>query len=106
MPMSRKSWQLGDSWVAMGRIAYFDGLARKRYKSRQGFSTDLMEPLKAHVLNTTWMFERLGCDGSQQENRTAYFFEYPSVTSIMLHDIRYGIKFGFNAVEIDPLDVS
>eukprot|EP00747_Dinoflagellata_sp_TGD_P200180 gnl/TRDRNA2_/TRDRNA2_73562_c1_seq1.p1 gnl/TRDRNA2_/TRDRNA2_73562_c1~~gnl/TRDRNA2_/TRDRNA2_73562_c1_seq1.p1 ORF type:complete len:444 (-),score=68.00 gnl/TRDRNA2_/TRDRNA2_73562_c1_seq1:39-1370(-) len=106
MPMSRREWQLGDSWVAMGRIAYFDGLARKRYKKGRDFSTRLMEPLKKQVLDTTWMHERLSCDGSQQRNRTGYFFEYPSVTAMMLHDIRYGIKFGMNSVEIDPLDVS
>ena len=44
--------------------------------------------LRDDVIRYTWIHERYGCDGLQQRNRTAYFFEYPSVVALMTHTIR------------------
>ena len=36
-PKDTTHGNIGDSWCAMGRIAWFDGLARRRYGDAQGF---------------------------------------------------------------------
>jgi len=49
------------------------------------------------------MHERYGCDGTQQLNRTAAYFEYPSTVAILLREIRYGIELAFDHVTVDPM---
>jgi hypothetical protein len=68
----------------------------------QSFDALLLEPLKTQLLSTTWMHERLNCDGSQMLNRTAMYFEYPSVTAMFVKSIRYGIDFGYGSVSVAP----
>ena len=92
----------GDSWCAMGRIAWFDGLARKRYGDYAGFENFILNPLVDQVIESTWMHERLDCDGLQQHNRTDQYFEYPSVTAMLIREIKYGIKLGISSVTVDP----
>ena len=94
---------IGDSWCAMGRIGYFDALARARVGDQHTFDDILLEPLLTDLLENTWLRERFGCDGLQQLNRTAYYFEYPATVSIMLREVRYGINIGLNQIVINPL---
>eukprot|EP01063_Lacrimia_lanifica_P029275 TRINITY_DN442_c0_g1_i1.p1 TRINITY_DN442_c0_g1~~TRINITY_DN442_c0_g1_i1.p1 ORF type:complete len:767 (+),score=268.90 TRINITY_DN442_c0_g1_i1:40-2340(+) len=96
---------IGDSWTAMGRVTWFDSLARKNYGSAHSlahFDTVIMNPLVRDVQRYTWMHERYNCDGTMMTNRTAYYFEYPSTTAMLLHRVRYGIDIGLNTVEIAP----
>lgn len=96
----------GDSWTAMGRIAWFESLARKRYDDLEGFDTYVLQPLQRDLLATTWMHERLYCDGQQQLNRTAMYFEYPAVTSMLLRSVKYGVNLGFNSLSVAPFGVN
>jgi len=92
----------GDSWCTMGRIGWFDALARKRYRDQATFDNLLLDPLIGDVNRWTWLHERYACDGSPQQNRTSHYFEYPSVTAMMLHFVRYGIELGFDSVKVSP----
>lgn len=47
-------------------------------------------------------FCRYGCDGLQQENRTMFYFEYPSLAAMLLREVRYGVELSLDAVEIRP----
>lgn len=92
----------GDSWCAMGRISWFNALARKRYGDQAYFDREIQDPLVRDVLRYTWMHERAGCDGTPHTNRTPYYFEFPSVTAMAVHYIRYGIQIGLLNVTISP----
>lgn len=96
----------GDSWCAMGRIGWFDALARKRYGDQKTFDNLLLNPLIGDVNRWTWLYERYDCDGAPQLNRTSHYFEYPSVTAMMVHYIRYGVQLGFNSVTVTPFGPS
>ncbi len=61
-----------------------------------------MAPVQSDLMKYTWMHERYGCDGLQQENRTMYYFEYPSYVSMLIREIRYGISLGLTQVSISP----
>eukprot|EP01062_Namystynia_karyoxenos_P056453 TRINITY_DN47418_c0_g1_i1.p1 TRINITY_DN47418_c0_g1~~TRINITY_DN47418_c0_g1_i1.p1 ORF type:complete len:912 (+),score=201.92 TRINITY_DN47418_c0_g1_i1:73-2736(+) len=93
---------IGDSWCSMGRIGWFDALARRRYGDQKGFDELILDPLVGDVNRWTWLHERYACDGSPQQNRTAMYFEYPAVTAMMVHYIRYGIQLGLLNVTISP----
>lgn len=87
----------------MGRIAWFDSLARKVVGDEDGFNALLLTPLQTKLLSTTWMHERLSCDGTQQLNRTNMYFEYPSIVSMLLSHVKYGIDLGYGgAVTVMP----
>lgn len=45
---------------------------------------------------------RYGCDGLQQENRTMYYFEYPSLVAMLVREVRYGVELTLDAIEINP----
>eukprot|EP00727_Mastigamoeba_balamuthi_P014318 m51a1_g9510 hypothetical protein (1845) ;mRNA; f:691990-699199 len=91
----------GDSATTMGRIGWADALARKRYGDKRTFTDKLLEPLLHDLITTTWMTERYDCDG--QAIRTPYYYEYPSVVAIMLHEVGYGISVGLRTVSVEPL---
>lgn len=93
---------VGDSCSAMGRIAYFDALARKKVGDAASFNTQL-SLMQKDLLFYTWMHERYGCDGKMQTNRTAAYFEYPSTVAILNREIRYGIEINFKKVTVKPL---
>lgn len=98
------SGNTGDSWCSMGRIAWFDAHARKLLGSDDAlaaFDAQLLV-LQDDLIADTWMHERYGCDGKQQQNRTSHYFEYPSTVAMLLREIRYGIKLGFQSVAIAP----
>lgn len=92
----------GDSWCSMGRIGWFDALARQRYGDQKTFDKLLLDPLIGDVNRWTWLHERYHCDGTPETNRTSHYFEYPSVTAMMIRFIRYGIKLDFQDVTIAP----
>jgi hypothetical protein len=93
---------IGDSWCSMGRISWFDALSRKRYSDRSYFDNTILNPLVDDVIMYTWMHERAGCDGSPHTNRTPYYFEFPAVTSMLVHYVRYGIQLGLLDIMISP----
>mmetsp|Transcript_19730 Transcript_19730/g.28382 ORF Transcript_19730/g.28382 Transcript_19730/m.28382 type:complete len:812 (+) Transcript_19730:108-2543(+) len=99
----------GDSWCSMGRIGWFDAVGRKLLGSAEDlnyFNDVVLEPLKRDLNANTWLHERYGCDGMQQENRTMFYFEYPALVSMLLKDIRYGVKLDISGVTIDPFLLS
>eukprot|EP01065_Artemidia_motanka_P009197 TRINITY_DN14698_c0_g1_i1.p1 TRINITY_DN14698_c0_g1~~TRINITY_DN14698_c0_g1_i1.p1 ORF type:complete len:961 (+),score=323.32 TRINITY_DN14698_c0_g1_i1:61-2883(+) len=93
---------IGDSWCSMGRIGWFDALSRKRYGDQKAFDGLILDPLVGDVNRWTWLHERYQCDGQPEINRTAMYFEYPSVTAMMLHYLRYGIQMHFQNVTVSP----
>ena len=97
---------VGDSWCAMGRIAWFDALSRKRYGDVDGFYDHILNPLQQLLISHTWMRERLHCDGTQELNRTEAYFEYPAVVSMLLREVKYGIDIGYRTVSISPFGIS
>jgi hypothetical protein len=104
-PNDTTNGNTGDSDCAMGRIAWFDALSRKRYNALESFENYIMNPLQKILLASTWMHERLACDGTQQEWRTAMYFEYPSTVSMLMRKVRYGIDLGFGKISIAPFGV-
>ena len=98
------SGNTGDSWCSMGRIAWFDAHARKLLGSTDALAAfdASLKHLQDDLIRDTWMHERYGCDGEQQQNRTSHYFEYPSTVAMMLREIRYGINLGFNNISIAP----
>lgn len=96
---------IGDSWCSMGRIGWFDSIGRKLYGTNDDlnyFNNNILNPLINDLNANTWMHERYGCDGKQQENRTMYYFEYPALVSMLLKDIRYGIELNPSGINLNP----
>jgi hypothetical protein len=96
---------VGDSWCSMARIGWFDAKGRKRFATDadlEYFNSKILAPVQRDVIANTWMHERYGCDGLQQENRTMYYFEYPSFASMVLRETRYGIDIDLDAVSVIP----
>lgn len=95
----------GDSWCSMARIGWFDAKSRKLLGTADDlnyFDNSILEPIKADLIRDTWMHERYGCDGLQQENRTMYYFEYPALVSMLLKDVRYGVQLDVSGVTVSP----
>lgn len=91
----------GDSVVTLARIGWVDSLARKRVKDAATIRNVLLAPLQKDLLANTWLNERYDSSGSQV--RTDYYFEYPSLITIMLREVVYGINIGLTTVSISPL---
>jgi hypothetical protein len=107
-PKDTTHGNIGDSRCSMGRIAWFDARARKIDRtsaSLRQFDSNLLL-LQKDLVRDTWMHERYGCVVKQQQNRTMYYFEYPSTVVMLLREIRYGINLNFDSVEIDPFGPS
>ena len=97
----------GDSSVAMGRIAWQDGLARQAVggaAAAAAFETLVLGPLQADVLARTWLPERFTCAGADTHNN--YYFEYPSVVAMLIFEVRYGITLALARVKVDPLSAA
>ena len=112
-PSDTTGGNTGDSACAMGRIAWFDSLSRRRVANDttdatqhkallDHFDNILMDPIREGVLNTTWIHERYNCDGSQRISRTPYYFEGASVAAMLVHHVRYGIQLGLNRHRVAP----
>jgi len=93
----------GDSVVTMGRIAWVDSHARKRVGDVDTFINKLLVPLQQDLVADTWLYERY--DENATQIRTAYYFEYPAVVSMMLREIKYGIDLGLYTVTVNPFPV-
>lgn len=93
----------GDSIVTLGRIGWADSHARKRVGDLHTFNSLLLEPLQRDLIEDTWLFERYDANGTQI--RTSYYFEYPSLVTMMLTEIRYGIDVTLSSVKVDPFPV-
>lgn len=94
----------GDSIVTLGRIGWADSHARKRVGDLNTFNSLLLEPLQRDLIDDTWLFERYDANGTQI--RTSYYFEYPSLVTMMLTEIRYGIDVTLSTVKVDPFPVT
>ena len=86
----------------MGRIGYFDGVSRKRLGLRESFDAHILAPLQRDVLRYTWLHERYNCQGAQATQRTAAYFEFPSVVAMLTREVRYGIDVGIGRVAVEP----
>lgn len=93
---------VGDSWCSMARIALFDSYARRVTGDQATFDNLILNPIRDDVIQYTWLRERYACDGSQQLNRTQYYFEYPAFVAIAIREVRYGINIGLRRVSIAP----
>merc|ERR1712151_1428293 len=98
----------GDAVCGYGRIAWFNALARKRVRTSDSlafFNNNLYSLISADLLSTVWMSERYSPEGTQESDRTPYYFEYPSVAALMVQRVRYGIDMGLAWVTVDPWGV-
>jgi hypothetical protein len=91
----------GDSVVTLARIGWVDSLARQRVKDAATVRNILLAPLQQDLLANTWLNERYNSSGDQV--RTDFYFEYPSLITIMLREVVYGINIGLTTVTISPL---
>lgn len=103
-PHDTTGGNIGDSWCAMGRTAWFDYWARRRHGDARGAEAAILAPLRAALEETTWMRERLSCDGSQQTNRTSGYSEYPSVVPMLLRAGKFGIVPSFAGLSVAPAE--
>ena len=106
-PKDTTGGNIGDSRCAMGRIAWFDAHARKRLNTEDSLTAfnRALDVLQNDLVTNTWMHERYGCDGKMQQNRTNFYFEYPSMVVMLMREIRYGINLSYQTVEIKPFGV-
>lgn len=78
-------------------------LADNAVARRQSFDEHILDPLQRDVIRYTWLHERYTCQGTQATQRTAAYFEFPSVVAMLTREVRYGIKLGIRNVTVDPL---
>jgi hypothetical protein len=90
----------GDSVVTLARIGWADAHARKRVRDIDTFNNLLLKPLQDDVVQYTWLYERYDTAGNQI--RTPFYFEYPSLVTMMLTEVRYGIEMGVASVKVKP----
>jgi hypothetical protein len=91
------------SIVILGRIGWVDSHVRKKIGDLDTFERLLLTPLQDDLIKDTWLFERYDSDGNQI--RTSFYFEYPSLVSMMLTEIRYGIDITLQDISINPFPV-
>jgi hypothetical protein len=92
----------GDSATAMGRIGWADAHARRAVGDAATYREEILGPLRADLLERTWLTERYDCAGNAI--RAPYYHEYPEVVAMLLREITYGIEVGLGSVTIDPLE--
>ena len=92
----------GDSATAMGRIGWADAHARRRVGDGATYRDVILDPLRADLLERTWLTERYDCAGNAI--RAPYYHEYPEVVAMLLREVTYGIDLGLGTVTIDPLE--
>mmetsp|Transcript_29073 Transcript_29073/g.48870 ORF Transcript_29073/g.48870 Transcript_29073/m.48870 type:complete len:309 (+) Transcript_29073:65-991(+) len=93
----------GDSIVTLARIGWVDALARKQagdVENQRIYESQLLQPLIEDLLADVWLYERYNATG--QQVRTSFYFEYPSLVTLMLREVSYGIAIAMNSVRIDP----
>ena len=92
---------LGDSSLAMGRIAWADGRASARAGDLTTFDGRVLDPVRTALLARTWLNERYTCGGVAV--RARYYHEYPEMVAMLLREVRYGVNIGLRTVDISPL---
>lgn len=92
---------LGDSSLAMGRIAWADGRASARVGDLAAFDDRVLDPVRTALLARTWLNERYTCGGVAV--RARYYHEYPEMVAMLLREVRYGVNIGLRTVDISPL---
>ena len=92
----------GDSATAMGRIGWADAHARRRVGDRATYRDAILDPLRADLLERTWLTERYDCSGTAI--RAPYYHEYPELVAMLLREVSYGIELGLGTVTIDPFE--
>jgi len=92
---------LGDSSLAMGRIAWADGRASARVGDVAAFDDRVLDPVRTALLARTWLNERYTCGGVAV--RARYYHEYPEMVAMLLREVRYGVNIGLRTVDISPL---
>ena len=90
--------------MTLGRIGWADSHARKRVGDLNTFNNLLLAPLQQDMIEDTWLYERYDANGTQI--RTSYYFEYPSLVTMMLSEIRYGIDISLSKVVVNPFPVT
>ena len=68
------------------------------------FENLIVGPLQADVLRRTWLPERFNCDGTDAHN--SFYFEYASVTAMLIYEVRYGISLRLTSITVDPLSAT
>lgn len=91
----------GDSIVTLARIGWMDALARKRVGDVDTLYSKILQPLQQDLAKDTWLYERYDSTGTQI--RTAYYFEYPALVTMILREVVYGIVITVNTVEVIPM---
>ena len=89
----------GDSDVTMGRIWWLDMLARVRLGDRATFD-DTLAALEGDLLRDVWMNERY--DSTGKPAHSLYYHEYPEFVTMVLRELRYGVRLGPREVRIAP----
>lgn len=64
------------------------------------FDSLLLKPLQDDVVQYTWLYERY--DNAGNQIRTPYYFEYPSLVTMLLTEVRYGIGMGVASIAVNP----
>lgn len=90
----------GDSAVAMGRIGWADGHARRAVGDAATFENLILDPIQQQVDAATWLPERYDCSGNVAHS--PYYHEYPQMAVMLMREVRYGINLGLDTVTIDP----
>ena len=90
----------GDSVVTLARIGWADAHARRVVNDAVTFDSLLLAPLQDDLVQSVWLYERY--DDTGQQIRTSYYFEYPSLVTMMLREVRYGLEVGLNSVSVYP----
>ena len=112
---------IGDSVVAMGRIAWADGHARRRaatdalragnasyYEAqREVFEDRILAPIVQAIAKNTWLPERYICDPARgvlksQPAHSQFYGEFGNTAAMLLFEIKYGIDIGFSEIVVDP----
>ena len=86
--------------MTLARIGYIDAIARKQIGDLETFENLILLPLQIDLIQYTWLYERYDSNGNQI--RTPYYFEYPSLITILLREIKYGINIELNKIHINP----
>lgn len=62
------------------------------YLCRESFDEHILGPLQRDVIKYTWLHERYSCQGTQATQRTAAYFEFPSVVAMLTRCVRRRCK--------------
>jgi hypothetical protein len=91
---------IGDSDIAMERIGWADGHARRAVGDIATFEKLVLNPVRDDLIARTWLTERYDCAG--RPTRKNGFHGYPEMVVMLLREVAYGIDIGFGEVSIAP----